>query len=41
MRDRAREKVKEIMREHRPEPLDGDVQKELKALIEQAEGKAR
>lgn len=40
MRDRAREKVKEILRDHRPEPLDGDVQKELKALIEQAERKA-
>ena len=37
MRDRARDRVNEILREHQPDPLDRDVQMGLRDIIEQAE----
>jgi trimethylamine--corrinoid protein Co-methyltransferase len=36
MRDRAREKVKDILANHKVEPLNPDVQKKLDAVIEKA-----
>lgn len=33
----AREKAKEILKEHQPTPLDKDVQKEISEIIRRAE----
>lgn len=35
--DNAESKVAKILQDHRPEPLDGDVQKELEAITKEAE----
>ena len=37
--DRAKEKVKTILEKHRPEPLERDVQKEIKDIINRADKK--
>jgi len=37
MREIAREKVKKILKEHEPEPLDPDIEKELKDILKEIE----
>ncbi|MGQ9517709.1 MAG: trimethylamine methyltransferase family protein, partial [Anaerolineae bacterium] len=36
LRERARERVEEILSSHRPEPLPKDVQSKINAILEEA-----